>query len=155
MFEKKYDALLGKAAKKPRVFFDITIGDEAAGRIVMLLRGDVVPKTADNFRQLCVGVGEEGEDFKGYKGTRQCLISSLNLMQSFVVNIVHAVQKELDVLDDAENYTTTVRTFSDILYIVPTEANIRGISAPPQHSPPRHRALLRASSTRDPRLHGA
>lgn len=33
----------------PKVFFDITIGGAAAGRIVMELRADVVPKTAENF----------------------------------------------------------------------------------------------------------
>ncbi|MGB3135635.1 MAG: peptidylprolyl isomerase [Nodosilinea sp.] len=39
----------------PRVFFDVTIGGTAAGRIVMELRADVTPKTADNFRALCTG----------------------------------------------------------------------------------------------------
>lgn len=34
----------------PRVFFDITIGGEEAGRIVMSLAADVVPRTAENFR---------------------------------------------------------------------------------------------------------
>lgn len=34
-----------------QVFFDITIGDEPAGRIVMGLYGDEVPKTAENFRR--------------------------------------------------------------------------------------------------------
>jgi Cyclophilin type peptidyl-prolyl cis-trans isomerase/CLD len=37
----------------PRVFFDMQIGDKNAGRIVMELRSDVVPKTAENFRALC------------------------------------------------------------------------------------------------------
>ena len=31
----------------------MTIGGEPAGRVVMQLRKDVVPKTAENFRQLC------------------------------------------------------------------------------------------------------
>jgi len=47
----------------PRVYFDITIGGRAAGRIEMTLRADVVPRTAENFRQLCTG--EQGFGFKG------------------------------------------------------------------------------------------
>lgn len=50
----------------PRVFFDITIGGQPAGRIVMELRADVVPKTAENFRALCTG--EKGDDLH-YKGS--------------------------------------------------------------------------------------
>eukprot|EP00887_Chlorella_sp_A99_P006252 scaffold3.g6252.t1 len=37
----------------PRVFFDVTIAGEEAGRIVMTLFADVVPKTAENFRRAC------------------------------------------------------------------------------------------------------
>ena len=55
----------------PKVFFDITIGDQPAGRIVMELRADVVPETAENFRALCTGekgVGKSGKALH-YKGS--------------------------------------------------------------------------------------
>ncbi|GAA2994657.1 cyclophilin family peptidyl-prolyl cis-trans isomerase [Streptomyces sp. KhCrAH-43] len=47
-----------------QVFFDITINDEPAGRIVFNLFDDIVPKTADNFRQLATG-----QNGFGYKGS--------------------------------------------------------------------------------------
>ncbi|NP_001082659.1 peptidylprolyl isomerase A (cyclophilin A) L homeolog [Xenopus laevis] len=37
----------------PRVFFDVAADGCPLGRIVMELRSDVVPKTAENFRALC------------------------------------------------------------------------------------------------------
>uniref|UniRef100_A0A1I7UI36 Peptidyl-prolyl cis-trans isomerase n=1 Tax=Caenorhabditis tropicalis TaxID=1561998 RepID=A0A1I7UI36_9PELO len=57
---------------RPNVFFDITVGGKAAGRIVMELYSDIVPKTAENFRALCTGekgVGKSGKPlhFKGSK----------------------------------------------------------------------------------------
>ena len=41
-------------AENPRVYFDIEIGGEKAGRIVMELFANVVPKTAENFVSLFV-----------------------------------------------------------------------------------------------------
>lgn len=38
-----------------RVYFDIVIGSQPAGRLVFELRADVVPRTSENFEQLCTG----------------------------------------------------------------------------------------------------
>ncbi|KAJ2630084.1 Peptidyl-prolyl cis-trans isomerase-like 1, partial [Coemansia sp. RSA 1290] len=47
----------------PRVFFNVSTKNGPLGRIVMELRKDVVPKTAENFRALCTG--EKGFGYKG------------------------------------------------------------------------------------------
>jgi peptidyl-prolyl isomerase H (cyclophilin H) len=52
----------------PVVFFDITIAGVPAGRIKMELFKDVVPKTAENFRQFCTGEHLKGTQPVGYKG---------------------------------------------------------------------------------------
>ncbi|MER6673155.1 peptidylprolyl isomerase [Streptomyces sp. NPDC000983] len=46
-----------------KVYFDITINDEPAGRINFNLFEDVVPKTAENFRALATG--EKGFGYAG------------------------------------------------------------------------------------------
>ncbi|KAB5541540.1 hypothetical protein DKX38_014514 [Salix brachista] len=55
----------------PKVFFDMSVGGQPAGRIVMELFADVVPRTAENFRALCTGekgVGKAGKPLH-YKGS--------------------------------------------------------------------------------------
>src|SRR3954467_7695240 len=54
--------------KNPRVFFDITIGGQPAGRIEMELFADTCPKTAENFLQLCVGTTSKAGTPLAFKG---------------------------------------------------------------------------------------
>lgn len=64
-FAQSTEALKGPKITN-QVYFDITIGDEPIGRIVMGLYGKTVPKTAENFRALAVGsegFGYEGSTF--------------------------------------------------------------------------------------------
>ena len=70
-FDQIHSATMGNALKcfssteekpLPRCFFDIYADDEYLGRIVMELRSDVVPRTAENFRCLCTG--EKGFGYK-------------------------------------------------------------------------------------------
>eukprot|EP00854_Cymbomonas_tetramitiformis_P003211 gene3211-4057_t len=43
--------------KNPKVYFDIQVGRSHLGRVTMELYADSVPRTAENFRQLCTGEG--------------------------------------------------------------------------------------------------
>ena len=54
---------LSAEARLPRVYFDLSAGGEKLGRVTFELRSDVVPRTAENFRQLCTG--EPGFGYKG------------------------------------------------------------------------------------------
>ncbi|KAI8097784.1 peptidyl-prolyl cis-trans isomerase H [Halteromyces radiatus] len=55
--------------ERPIVFFDISIGDVAVGRMKMELFSDIVPKTAENFRQLCTGEYKRNGQPQGFKNS--------------------------------------------------------------------------------------
>ena len=55
-----------------QAFIQIKIGSEVAGKILVGLFGDVVPKTVANFKALCTGeagVGKAGKPLH-YKGSK-------------------------------------------------------------------------------------
>ena len=57
---------------RPRVFFDISVGNVPLGRIVIELFTDLVPRTAENFRQLVTGeagIGKTTGKPLHYKGS--------------------------------------------------------------------------------------
>uniref|UniRef100_A0A1B0BX37 peptidylprolyl isomerase n=1 Tax=Glossina palpalis gambiensis TaxID=67801 RepID=A0A1B0BX37_9MUSC len=90
----------------PIVFFDINIGREYAGRMVIELRKDVVPKTAENFRCLCTGengIGTMGRPLH-YKGFVITSTACENLNGTNVV--VGRVLRGLGILGDMEQNTT-------------------------------------------------
>ncbi|KAK7540782.1 peptidyl-prolyl cis-trans isomerase [Phyllosticta citribraziliensis] len=57
--------------ENPIVFFDVSLGGEPLGRIKMELFKDVVPRTAENFRQFCTGETKNALGRpQGYKGSK-------------------------------------------------------------------------------------
>merc|ERR1711994_560358 len=63
---------MGALKHRPRVFFDIQVGNVPLGRITFELFNDVAPKTAENFRALCTGekgIGKTTEKPLHYLGS--------------------------------------------------------------------------------------
>ncbi|XP_077288563.1 peptidyl-prolyl cis-trans isomerase E-like [Arctopsyche grandis] len=72
LVEESNDNFSGKmlpsisGTRNPQVYLDIAVGKRDLGRVTILLRADVVPKTAENFRALCTherGFGYQGSTF--------------------------------------------------------------------------------------------
>ncbi|XP_051473502.1 peptidyl-prolyl cis-trans isomerase F, mitochondrial isoform X1 [Apus apus] len=53
----------GAGPPNPLVYLDVGADNQPLGRVVLELKADVVPKTAENFRALCTG--EKGFGYKG------------------------------------------------------------------------------------------
>ena len=66
-----------------RVYFDISIDNQPAGRIVMGLYGKTVPKTAENFKKLCEGTEKRGNIRLAYEGS-----SFHRIIPSFMVRFI-------------------------------------------------------------------
>lgn len=63
--EKPAAARKKPSVRLPRCFLDVSMDGQPLGRIVIELRADIVPKTAENFRVLCTG--EKGIGYRGCK----------------------------------------------------------------------------------------
>ena len=57
-------------SSNPVVFFDITVGNTEIGRMKMELFADVVPRTAENFRQMCTGEFRKDGVPTGFKNSQ-------------------------------------------------------------------------------------
>ena len=64
--EKQPEKLVRK-----RCFLDISINEVEAGRIVIELYTDIVPRTAENFRSLCTGENGIGKHLS-YIDVKRC-----------------------------------------------------------------------------------
>uniref|UniRef100_A0A0G4HJ06 Peptidyl-prolyl cis-trans isomerase n=1 Tax=Chromera velia CCMP2878 TaxID=1169474 RepID=A0A0G4HJ06_9ALVE len=72
LLSKVRNARSSVSMANPKVFFDVAIDGEDAGRVEFELFSDVVPKTAENFRALCTGEKGQGRSGKplSYKGCK-------------------------------------------------------------------------------------
>ena len=87
-----------KSPDNPVVYFDMTIGDEHAGRIEMILFKEHFPKTAENFRALCTGekgTGKSGKKLHYAGSTFHRVIPSFMCQGAFVCNRAICTRKTL------------------------------------------------------------
>ena len=70
------------------MFFEVSADGEALGRIEMELFDEEVPRTAENFKQLC-----SGEPGFGYKGSKFHRVIPNFMLQVFNTFITHELSK--------------------------------------------------------------
>ena len=83
-----FDGIFGKkeAEITDTVFFDVSIGGVPAGRIEMGLYGSTVPKTTENFKQLCTGAN--GFGYKG-SGFHRVIPGFMCQVRKVVIGRIH------------------------------------------------------------------
>jgi cyclophilin family peptidyl-prolyl cis-trans isomerase len=67
--KKEKNATTGPEVERPRVFFDLEVDGKKLGRLMFSLYADIAPKTAENFRSLCVGDRMQGKKKLHYLGS--------------------------------------------------------------------------------------
>ena len=105
----------------PVVFFDVSIGGVAAGRLQMELFHDTVPKTAENFRQFCTGEFSRANQPIGYKNcTFHRVIKDFMIQVKFFQGYVAQIFFEKSNTNDIPIYSHIYRaaTFSIMMDLV-------------------------------------
>ncbi|KPJ17785.1 Peptidyl-prolyl cis-trans isomerase E [Papilio machaon] len=109
------DSIPAKPTEKrnPQVYFDVCIGKQELGRIIMMLRADIVPKTAENFRALCTH--EKGFGYQGSPNTNGSQFFLCTAKTDWLDNkhvVFGHVISGLDVLKKMERYGSKSGTVS-------------------------------------------
>ncbi|KAL0478362.1 peptidyl-prolyl isomerase H [Acrasis kona] len=102
-----------KHADNPVVFFDISIGGRPLGRITFELFSHIVPKTAESFRQTCIGFEKNGKLYS-YEGSK-----FHRIINSFMVQ-----GGDITAGDGTGGYTIYGRKFDDENFRIPHQVGV-------------------------------